>query len=150
VAERRSQRLTVVVMLAERDEQAAAALLGEQQATLEREQQQLAQLQDYRAQYIEDYQQLRTGATPQALMSYSGFLQRLGEAVTGQEQRLAQVQGLLEQCRAQWQEKYHRRRSLQELVDRLRTEENAVLEQRLQRELDDLAAQRFTRDTGEY
>jgi len=150
VAERRSQRLAVVVMLAEREEQAAAARLGEQRGTLEREQQQLAQLQDYRTQYIQDYQQLRSGATPQALMSYSGFLQRLGEAVTGQEQRLAQVRTLLEQCRAQWQEKYHRRRSLQELVERLKVEEDTVLEQRLQRELDDLAAQRFTRDSGDY
>lgn len=150
MAERRSERLAAVVMLAEREEQAAAARLGEQRATLEREQQQLVQLQDYRTQYIDDYQQMRTGATPQMLMSYSGFLQRLGDAVAGQEQRMAQVRGLLEQCRAQWQEKYHRRRSLQELVERLKTEEDAALEQRLQRELDDLAAQRFTRSSTEY
>lgn len=146
MAEQRSKRLAVVLMLAEKEEQAAAARLGEQQGALEGEQQQLAQLEDYREQYVLDYKQLRTGATPQALMSYSGFLQRLSEAVAGQEQRLIQVRQLVELRRAEWQEKYHRRRSMQELIERLKREEDSVQEQRLQRELDDMAAQRFSRE----
>lgn len=148
--ERRSERLKAVVMLAEREEQAAAARLAEQQSSLEGEQQQLGQLQDYRSQYLHDYDQLRTNATPQALMSYSGFLGRLSDALAGQEQRLQQVQQALELRRAEWQQKYHRRRSLEQLVAKLKEEESVALEQRLQRELDDMAAQRFSRESREY
>ncbi|WP_341939238.1 flagellar export protein FliJ [Marinimicrobium sp. C2-29] len=150
MAERRSERLRVVVMLAEREEQAAAARLGEQRALLENEQAQLGQLEDYRNQYVEDYHRLRHNVQPEMLMSYSGFLQRLGQALEGQQQRLAQVQQGMEQRREEWQQKYHRRRSLEDLVTRLAQEENSVLEQKLQRELDDLAAQRFSRDQGSY
>lgn len=146
MAERRSQRLKAVIMLAGREEQAAAVRLAEQRALLDSEQQQLTQLEDYRHQYLDEYHQLRTNVQPQSLMSYSSFLQRLSQAVEGQRQRLAQVRQGLEQSRAHWQEKYHRRRSLEDLVARLRQEEDTVIEQKLQRELDDLAAQRFSRD----
>lgn len=146
MAERRSQRLVAVLMLAEREEKAAATALGEHQAQLDGERQQLGQLLDYRSQYLADYQQLRSSATAQALMSYSGFLQRLGGAISGQEQRLDQVRRALEQSRSHWQEKYYRRQSLEELVHRLRREEELQAEQRLQRELDDMAAQRFSRN----
>lgn len=145
MAERRSQRMKVVLQLAEREEQAAAARLGEQQQLLEREQAQLRQLEDYRQQYLDDYARPRRGVTAEALMSYSGFLQRLGEAVSGQQQKLAMVDQAREQCRREWEQRYHRRRSLEDMISRLRREEEAAFEQRQQRELDDLAAQRLTR-----
>ncbi|WP_027329198.1 flagellar export protein FliJ [Marinimicrobium agarilyticum] len=145
MAERRSQRMKVVLQLAEREEQAAAARLGEQQQLLEREQAQLSQLQDYRQQYLDDYARPRSGVTAEALMSYSGFLQRLGEAVTGQQQKLAMVNQAREQSRREWEERYHRRRSLEDMIARLQREEEAAFEQRQQREQDDLAAQRLTR-----
>lgn len=145
MAERRSQRMKVVLQLAEREEQAAAARLGEQQQLLEREQAQLSQLEDYRQQYLDDYARPRQGVTAEALMSYSGFLQRLGEAVSGQQQKLAMVDQAREQCRREWEQRYHRRRSLEDMITRLQREEEAAFEQRQQRELDDLAAQRLTR-----
>ncbi len=145
MAERRSERLKVVLMVAERDEQAAAARLGEAKQALEREDAQLGQLQDYQAQYLADYRQQRRGVDARALMSYSGFLQRLGEALSGQEQKRALVLQQLEQCRQQWQEKYHRRQSLEEMIERMRRDESAALEHRQQREVDDLAAQRMNR-----
>lgn len=145
MAEQRSERLKVVLMVAEREEQAAAARLGEARQQLEREEGQLAQLQEYQAQYLADYRERRRGVDARSLMSYSGFLQRLGEALGGQEQKLAQVRHHLDQCRRQWQEKYHRRRSLEDMIERMRREENGALEQRQQRELDDLAAQRMGR-----
>jgi|GEM_PF-405680 len=145
MAEQRSERLKVVLMVAEREEQAAAARLGEARQQLEQEEGQLAQLQDYRDQYLADYREQRRGVNAQSLMSYSGFLQRLGDALGGQEQKLALVRQQLEQCQRQWQEKYHRRRSLEDMIARMRSEENAALEQRQQRELDDLAAQRMDR-----
>ncbi|WP_347330249.1 flagellar export protein FliJ [Marinimicrobium locisalis] len=145
MAERRSQRMRVVLQVAEREEQAAAAKLGEQQEALKHEQAQLGQLQEYRQQYMNDYARQRSGVSAEALMSYSGFLQRLGEAVDGQQQKLAMVQQSREHCRREWEEKYHRRRSLEDMISRLEREEEAAFEQRQQREVDDLAAQRLTR-----
>lgn len=145
MAERRSQRMKVVLQVAEREEQAAAARLGEQQQMLERERAQLSQLQDYRQQYMDNYARPRGSVTAEALMSYSGFLQRLGEAVSGQQQKLAMVDQAREQCRLEWEQRYHRRRSLEDMIARLQREEEAAFELRQQRELDDLAAQRLTR-----
>ncbi len=143
MAKQRSERLKVVLMVAEREEQAAAIRLGEARQALEQEEAQLAQLQDYREQYLADYRKQRQGVDARALMSYSGFLQRLGEALGGQEQKLAQVRQQLDHHRLEWQEKYYRRQSLAEMIERMRNEELTVLEQRQQREQDDLSAQRM-------
>jgi len=145
MAEGRAQRLRVVLLLAQREEDAAAQQMGKARDLVVEEEQQLVQLHEYRHQYVMDYQRQRSGVQPQVFMSYSGFIQRLSQAVAGQEQKLAQLEAQLHQLQAVWQEKHHRRKTLSDLINRLQQEEDAALEQRLQRELDDLAAQAFSR-----
>lgn len=142
MAARRSERLAVVLRIAEREEQAAASRLRERRDHVEREQQQLAQLEAYRGQYFSDYREMTQGVDAATLQSYSGFLQRLGDALAGQQQKLAQAHQWLEQGRMEWQRRYHRRCSLEEMIKRLRREELSEQDRRQQRELDDLAGQR--------
>jgi len=146
MAKGRAQRLQAVVFLARREEDGAAQKMTELRQMVVDEQQQLEQLQDYRKQYLREYQQQRSGVDPRVLMNYSSFLQRLSQAVAGQEQKLGQLEARLQEQRGVWQEKHHRRKTLDELIARLQREEEAALEQRVQRELDDMAAQLFSRD----
>jgi len=145
MAESRAQRLRAVLLLAQREEDAAAQQMGKARELVAEEEQQLVRLREYRHQYVTEYRQQRSGVQPQVLMSYSGFIQRLSQAVTGQEHKLAQSEAQLQQLQAVWQSKHHRRKTLNDLIDRLQREEDSALEQRLQRELDDLAAQAFNR-----
>ena len=145
MAESRAKRLRAVLLLAQREEDAAAGQMGKARDLVAEEQQQLVQLREYRQEYVWEYQQQRSGVRPEVLMSYSGFIQRLSQAVTGQEHKLAQLEGQLEECQAVWQEKHHRRKTLADLIARLQRDEDAALEHRLQRELDDLAAQTLSR-----
>lgn len=140
-SEARSKRITVVLTLAERDEQHAARNLKAFRDSLDGEQQQLEQLQNYHGQYLEQFQQLRKGLRASEMISYSGFIQRLAEVVGEQEKKLLQMQQKLSQLQQEWRLKHHRRKSVEDLIARLKREEDAGLERRLQQELDELAGQ---------
>lgn len=137
----RSKRMGAVLTLAERSEQQAAQALESARAQLLAEQQQLEQLQQYRAQYVQEYQSRREGVRPAELIGYSSFIQRLEAVLAEQEKKILLLQQQLAERQQQWQGKYRKRQSIQELIVRLQQEENAALEQKLQRELDELAAQ---------
>lgn len=144
-SEVRSKRIAVVLTLAERDEQQAAQNLKAFRDSLDGEQQQLEQLQNYHGQYLEQFQQLRKGLRASEMISYSGFIQRLADVVGEQEKKLAQMQETLSQLQQQWQLKHHRRKSIEDLIARLKREEDAGLERRLQQESDELAGQQHWR-----
>lgn len=137
----RSERMGAVLTLAERAEQQAAQALESARAQLLEEQQQLEQLQQYRAQYVQEYQSRREGVRPAELIGYSSFIQRLEAVLAEQEKKMLLLHQQLAERQQQWQEKYRKRQSIQELIVRLQQEESAALEQKLQRELDELAAQ---------
>lgn len=131
--------------MAERAEQDAAQSLKHYRDRVVTEEQQLEQLQDYRAQYLQQYQGRQNGLHASEMIGYSAFIQRLAQVLADQEQKLGQMHGQLSQLQTQWQQKHHRRQSVEELIERLKREENAVLERRLQQELDELAAQQYWR-----
>lgn len=137
----RSDRIRAVLIMAERAEQEAAQNLKRYRDQMVMEEQQLHQLQDYRAQYLQQYQGLRSGLHASEMISYSAFIQRLAQVVGDQEHKLTQMQDQLARLQTQWQQRYHRRQSVEELIERLKREESAVLERRLQQELDELSAQ---------
>ncbi len=147
MAEPRSQRMQIVLMLAERHEQAAAQRLSSYREQINAEQAQLQQLEEYAAHYLDTYGSLKSGLHAQDLISYSGFIQRLGDAKKEQQVKVARMMQTLDQLQQDWRGKYRRRESIQELIVRLRHEENEVLEKRLQKELDDLSAQQFYRQS---
>src|SRR5690554_1006140 len=147
MAEPRSKRMQVVLMLAERTEQAAAQRLGQYRDQVSAEQEQLQQLIEYTEQYLHSHTERTTGIHADELISFSNFIQRLGAAKKEQELKLARMQQTLDQIQQDWREKYQKRHSIQELITRLQHEENALLEKRLQKELDDLSAQQFQRRT---
>ena len=146
MAESRAKRMQVVLLLAERNEQDAGKQLGQQQALVAAEEEQLRQLDDYANQYLKTYAERRTNVRPQELIAYSGFIQRLAGARKEQQAKLERACKLRERLQQLWQIAYHKRESLKNLILRLQLEEGAAQDKRLQKELDELVAQQFSRN----
>lgn len=145
MAESRAKRMQVVLTLAERGEQQAGQLLSQCQIQVEAETEQLRQLDEYAAQYLNIYTERKTAVRPQELIAYSGFIQRLGEARKEQEGRLNRIQAQMERLRQAWRIAHQKCESIKELIERLRQEENTLLDKRLQKELDELVGQAYSR-----
>ena len=145
MAESRAQRMQVVLTLAERAEQQVGQQLSQCQAQVDAEIEQLRQLDEYAAQYLHIYTERKTAVRPQELIAYSGFIQRLGEARKEQEGRLKRVQVQMERFRQAWRVAHQKCESIKELINRLKQEENTILDKRLQKELDELVGQAYIR-----
>jgi flagellar protein FliJ len=149
MAQSRSQRMQVVLVLAERKEQQAGQQFSQYRAQVDAEKEQLRQLEDYAAQYLNTYSERKTGVRPHELIAYSSFIQRLAEARKDQETRIARMQLNLNRLQQLWQQAYQKRESLKDLIARLQQEENLALDKRLQKELDGLVGQAHSRRTDE-
>lgn len=149
MAQSRSQRMQVVLVLAERKEQQAGQQFSQYCTQVDAEKEQLRQLEDYAAQYLNTYTGRKTGVKAQELIAYSGFIQRLAEARKDQENRIARMQLNLNRLQQLWQQAYQKRESLKDLIARLQQEESAALDKRLQKELDELVSQAHIRRTDE-
>ncbi|HEY7883744.1 MAG TPA: flagellar export protein FliJ [Cellvibrionaceae bacterium] len=135
---KRSQRLQVVLMLAERKEQEAARHLSEFQQLVDGEKQQLETLIVYKDQYIEQYTRQQNTMASAQMSRYSEFIQHLGGVVSNQRQKLEQLLVQLETVRQHWQTLRYKRRAIDDLVARLAREEDAEAERLLQKMLDDM------------
>lgn len=145
MAESRAKRMQVVLTLAERGEQQAGQQLGQCQAQVVAETEQLRQLEEYAAQYLTIYSERKTAVRPQELIAYSGFIQRLGDARKEQEARLNRIQAQMERLRQAWRVAHQKCESIKELIEKLKQEENTLLDKRLQKELDELVGQAYSR-----
>lgn len=145
MAESRAKRMQVVLTLAERNELQAGQQLSQGQQQLDAEVEQLRQLDEYAAQYLGIYTARKTAVRPQELIAYSGFIQRLGNARKEQEARMARVQAQLERLRQVWRVAHQKTESIKELIARLQQEENLLVDKRLQKELDELVGQTYSR-----
>jgi flagellar FliJ protein len=147
MAESRAQRMQVVLTLAVRQEDDAAKKVGDIRAQVAKEQQQLADLRDYAAQYLHAQSELREGIRAHELINYSSFINRLNEACAEQEAKVQRYQAILESVQTQWRVLHQKRKSIEELIVRLKHEDSLLVDKRLQKELDELSAQQFLRQS---
>ncbi len=146
MAAARSKRMTVVLTLAQRQEDTAAQRLREYREQIQQEEQQLIQLREYCAQYQQDYTAKRSSVLAHQLINYSAFIGRLGDLVQEQQLKLTRMQASLERLQGQWQACYQKRKSIEEMIERFVQEESVQLERRLQKELDELSAHNLPRE----
>ncbi len=139
MATKRSQRLGVVLMLAERHEQEAADYLAKHQALVNEQRQKAEELVEYRSGYVVQYASSQGGMRPDDLLRYSQFIQQLGDAIKQQEQALAQLSEQLAKLRQHWHGQHLRRRAIEDLIVRLRKGEDQAAEKQLQKQLDEMA-----------
>ena len=136
----RSQRLGIVLTLAEREQQAAGLQLQQARQSLSREQQQLEQLQQYNRDYLARINGQHSGLRGEDFISYRQFLQQLQQAEQAQANTVQRWQRQLQHLTGAWQQKYRRRQRIADWIARLRAGEELVLDRREQRLLDELAA----------
>ncbi len=145
MAESRAKRMQVVLSLAKKQEDEAASKLSQYRDQLAQEQRQLEELRDYAAQYLNEQGSLREGILAHELINYSSFINRLNQACSEQEAKVARMAKLMESLQQQWRMKYQKRKSIEELIVRLQMEDDLIADKRLQKELDELSAQQLLR-----
>lgn len=145
MAESRAKRMQVVLTLTERSEQEAGEKLSKFTAQVDAEIEQLRQLDEYADQYLNAYSSRKIAVKPQELIAYSGFIQRLAEARKEQQGRIERMQVQLERYRHVWRVAHQKTESIKDLITRLKHEENMLLDKRLQKELDELVGQAYSR-----
>lgn len=145
MADSRAKRMHVVLTLAERNEQQSGQQLSQFTLQVDSEAEQMRQLDEYAEQYLKTYSERKTGVRPQELIAYSGFIQRLGLARKEQQARLDRLQIQLERYRQAWRIAHQKTESIKELIVRLQHEENALVDKRLQKEMDELVSQAYSR-----
>lgn len=145
MAESRAKRMQVVLSLAKKQEDEAANKLSQYRDQLAQEQRQLVDLRDYASQYLNAQGALRQGVLAHELINYSSFIHRLNQACKDQEAKVARMVKLMESLQQQWQVKYQKRKSIEDLIVRLQQEDELLADKRLQKELDELSAQQLLR-----
>lgn len=145
MAESRAKRMQVVLTLAERNEQKAGQQLNQFSVQVDAEAEQMRQLDEYAEQYLKTYSERKTAVRPQELIAYSSFIQRLSLARKEQQMRLERLKLQLERYRQAWRIAHQKTESIKELIVRLQHEENTLLDKRLQKEMDELVGQAYSR-----
>src|SRR5690606_6125108 len=105
--------MQIVLMLAERHEQAAAQRLGSYREQINAEQQQLQQLEESAAQSLDACGYVKAGLPAQELISYRSFIQGLGDAKKEQHTEGARMMQTLDQPQKDWQGRHLRQEPIQ-------------------------------------
>lgn len=148
MAESRAQRMQVVLTLAVRQEDEAAQKLSQFREQLAQEERQLVELQDYAAQYLHAQGNLRQGVVASELINYSSFINRVNLACRDQESKVERYKQLMDNLQQQWRVKHQKRKSIEDLIDRMKREDDHLLDKRLQKEMDELSSQQLQRNSG--
>lgn len=144
----RSQRLKPVQRITGAREEEAARLLGECQQQLLLQQQQLQELERYREEYRQHYQQNgRAGLSAQKLLQLQQFLANLEQAIQQQQQTIQRSGQQCEKQRELWRQARGRSQALDKVAERYQEDERQQLNRREQKESDEFA-QRSVRPPG--
>jgi flagellar protein FliJ len=145
MAESRIKPMQAVLMLAERKEQEVAQQLSRQNILIQTEERQLQELDSYAKQYLESYSARVANVKPQELISYSGFIQRLGDAFKEQVAKLERLYRVRDNLTQAWTKVSRKRELVNELIERLQLEESLEDDKNLQKEVDELVSQKYGR-----
>lgn len=139
----RSERLQPVARLAGKQEQTAARALGEARQSQFNEEQRLLELQNYRQEYVADFQRRgRAGLNGVELQQFQQFLNQLDRAIEQQQQRIHGAVAQVEQRTGQWQQRATKAKAISNAVGNLQQTELRQNEKREQAVQDDRSAQR--------
>lgn len=134
----RSKRMEPVLKIAENRERVSAQRLNEGQKLLGIQENKLLELQEYRDEYTQRFQvNSKQGMNTVRMQDYRIFLYKLNQAI---EEQIGVIQKTREDCnnsRKQWQVVHGRTKSMDQLIDRFKDQERAVVERAEQKENDE-------------
>ena len=112
----RHKRILQVVRLARRREDQATSLLRAWQQKLDAARQQLQQLRDYQAGYL---QAPLSASRVELLQSRAAFLSQLADVISAQERTLVELNNRQQKYQQQWLLLHNKRKKLEEFGDRV-------------------------------
>ncbi|EMR14277.1 flagellar protein FliJ [Methylophaga lonarensis MPL] len=134
----RAAKLSPVVKMASQAVEQAARGLAEANAVLQRDQQQLDSLLQYREEYLQRFRRADPMHMPaQKALELRAFLAQLDQAITLQEQQIQRSRKIVNQHQQHWQEKRQREQAVQTLVTRYQIEQRQQLSRKEQSEADE-------------
>ncbi|MBR9828787.1 MAG: flagellar export protein FliJ [Oceanospirillales bacterium] len=134
----RSQRLQVVLAVAERKRQEAERFLADAQRRVNQGENGIVQLQGYLGEYQQQFTATgREGISIQDLHVQQAFMQKITHTMQEQEQALQQARDQVQQVQAYWQQTYARQKGIENLVQKAQNEESHERDRKLQQEIDE-------------
>ncbi len=141
-----SKRLKPIKQLAENKEKKAAQNLGKSVEYRKLQLNKLAQLRNYRAEYVNSMsQKTQQGMFGDQLQQYHPFLTKLDTAIQHQEQIVAQSEQSLVESQDNWRGDSSRANAISSAIDKMKTKENQQKEKRENAQVDELSTQAFIR-----
>lgn len=140
MALKRSTRMELVLRLARQAEDGAAQALQTARQQVLQAEQQCEKIEQYQQEYIRDLNQLQVRCSVHSMMNDRRFLAQLVDIGDSQQGQLAQYRQNEDNCLNNWQLCYQRRKSVEQLIAKLKLGEHQVLEKQLQKELDELSS----------
>lgn len=135
---KRSQRLKVVLDLAERKKKQADQLLAASRARVEKDRLAVEQLKAYLADYQNQYETAgRQGFGIARLEVYQSFIRKITAAIQQQEHAAQMNRNELEIVERHWTQCYGQAVAMDKLVDKARTQEQQAEDKKLQQQLDE-------------
>ncbi|WP_372832521.1 flagellar export protein FliJ [Pontibacterium sp.] len=137
---KRSQRLKVVLDLAERKKKQADQLLAASRARVEKDKQQIAQLEAFLADYQRQYEEAgRQGFGIAKLEVYQSFIRKIATALAQQQNALRMNENELSAVERHWTQCYGQVVAMDKLVDKAQDQERKLEDKKLQQQLDERA-----------
>ncbi|MBX2857491.1 MAG: flagellar export protein FliJ [Cellvibrionaceae bacterium] len=135
--EKRSQRLQVVVDIAEQTENEAAAFFDAAKSALHRELSALESIDNYYADYHRQFSGEKKGVRAADLMKSREFLTRLAQMRDAQRLKVDLAERDLQAAQEQWHKSHLKHKGLNDLIGRYRSEECRQLDIAEQKHLDE-------------
>ncbi len=115
---KKSQRIKTIVDIKAKQEKNALEILGAVQKKLVAMQAQVEGLRNYRQEYQDRFEQLGSrGVNVAQLLEFRSFIDKLDQAIVGQEQQLSSIEAELKAKRKLWEELHNKTQSLQKVCD---------------------------------
>lgn len=137
----RSQRLQVVLDLADKAVQNAAQVLETARQQLGSEEKKLTDLQHYYQEYSKLFDSQSQGVRALDVARQRTFLSQLQQAQQHQQQVIAQRRQLVATKQKLWHLAYLKQRAIAELITRLKKDENLALSRKEEKRLDEWSQQ---------
>jgi flagellar FliJ protein len=136
--------LNTLIELATTEVDDAAARLGRAVRAAEDARQKLSLLGNYRDDYAQRFQHtMANGFTPMAYRNFQGFMDKLDQAINGQQQVVRDAEYRVEQERSNWRESERKRISFDALATRAKTAADQKVAKREQKQTDEQAARKL-------
>lgn len=148
---KRSQRMQVVLQMAEREEEESVIWLTQCRQTLQAAEDQFQQMVDYEQTFTVEIKEIgASGVHPDRWNRYQQFYSQLKDAQSAFQQNIQQCEMAVEKALKGWQALHARRLNIEQLIEKLSREENSLLDKKLQTEMDELAQLAHMRKQREH